>query len=90
MFGAIYGLLTCYVDTSLEVVLSQFYSPSQVHLDPRYTGDIDAAELGYIQPMLDVFVDTVEVLEAANGVFRFKVRALHGDTRCGVYSHVSG
>jgi hypothetical protein len=25
--------------------------------------------------MLDVFVDTVEVLEAANGVFRFKVRA---------------
>jgi hypothetical protein len=37
------------------------------------TGDIDAAELRYIQPMLDIFVDTVELLEAANGIFRFKV-----------------
>ena len=36
-------------------------------------GDIDEAEISAIAPFFDVFSNTVEVLEAKDGVFRFKV-----------------
>ena len=39
-------------------------------------GDVDEAEVAHIQPMLDVFTNTVEVLEASGGVFRFQYHGL--------------
>jgi len=35
-------------------------------------GDIDETELSNIQPMIDAFGNSIEVLEASDGVFRFK------------------
>jgi len=39
-------------------------------------GPIDEAELKNIKSMLDIFTNTVEVLEASGGVFRFKYHGL--------------